>query len=261
MLFIINYFLTFFVLQITSRLTKKDAKTIRLVLASGVGALYSFIILIDELPFYIVAVSKFLSAMIIILVAFRFYRVNSFFACLGVFFFSSMLILGVIVGVCFLFDTKAIAINNSSVYFDISARGLVVAGFIAYVLSSIVVRLYNRVLSSRELYTLVVENNGKRSVMLAMLDTGNRLREPFSNQPVIVVQRNSVEDLVGNSNIRYIPASSVNNRALLPAFKPSSIVLKSKKGSEVIENAYIAMSDDIDSPSFSAILNPEILSL
>lgn len=253
--------MTFFVLRVTARLTKKDAKTIRLVLASSVGAFYSFVILLDELPFYIIALSKLLSAVIIVLVAFRFYRVSSFVFSLMVFFFSSLIILGVIVGACYLFNTSAIAVNNSSVYFDISARGLVLAGFVAYVMSSVVVRLYNRVLSSRELYTLIVENNGERSVMLAMLDTGNRLREPFSNQPVIVVSRDSVEHLVGDSNIRYVPASSVNNRTLLPAFKPSSIVLKSNKGSEVIENAYIAMSDDIDSSTFSAVLNPEILSV
>lgn len=253
--------MTFFILQITAKLTKRDAKTYRLIIASSIGALYSFIILLDELPFYIIALSKILSAVVILLIAFSYHRASSFFVSALVFFFSSLIILGVVVGICFVFNTSAIAVNNSSVYFDISARGLVLAGFLAYVLSSVIVRLYNRVLSSKELYTLIIENNGERSVMLAMLDTGNRLREPFSNQPVIVVARENVDYLVGNSSIRFVPASSVNNRTLLPAFKPSSIVLKSKKGSEVIENAYIAMSDDIESSSFSAILNPEILSV
>lgn len=253
--------MTFFVLQITSKLTKKSPKTFRLIIASAVGGAYSLIILLDSLPVVLVGVSKVLSAIIIVLIAFTHYRVKSFAICLGVFLFSSFVVLGVIVGISSLFNADYVAVNNSSVYLDISARGLVLAGFVAYVLSSIIVRLYNRVLSKRELYTLVIENNGDSATMLAMLDTGNKLREPFSNTPVIVVDSSAVEHLVGDSTIRYVPASSVNNRTLLSAFKPSKILLKSPKGCEVIENAYIAMSDDIKSDRFSAVLNPEILSV
>ncbi len=160
-----------------------------------------------------------------------------------------------------IFNNDNVAINNSAVYFNISARALVLSGFVAYVISSLVVRVYNRVLSSRELYTLVIENNGERAVMLAMLDTGNHLREPFSNCPVIVVNSDIVEHLVGNSCVRYVPTSSINGHCLLPAFKPKKVVVKTPKGSEVIENAYIALSSDMSSDSISAVLNPEILSV
>lgn len=45
------------------------------------------------------------------------------------------------------------------------------------------------------------------------------------------------------------------------AFKPDKIILKSSKGREVIENAYVALSDDIKDDKYSAVLNPEILSV
>lgn len=252
--------MTFFVLQVTSKLAKKSTTTIRMIMASIFGGVYSFIILLDELPIYIISISKVLSAVIIVLIAFTHYRLKSFAICVAIFLFSSLVILGVVVGLYMIFNNQYVAINNSAIYFDISARGLVLAGLFAYILSSIIVRIYNRVLSSKELYTLVIENNGERAVMLAMLDTGNRLREPFSNCPVIVVNRSSVEHLVGDASIRYVPSSTINGHNLMPAFKPKRVVVKTPKGSEVIENAYIALSQDMTSDSFSAVLNPEILS-
>jgi hypothetical protein len=157
--------------------------------------------------------------------------------------------------------TNVIAINNSSIYFDISARGLLASAFVAYLLSCVIVRIYNRKLGCQELYTLIIENNNQRVTMSAMVDTGNKLHEPFSNSPVIIVDRSVGECLVGDSDIRIVPVSTVNNNSLLTAFKPERLILKTSKGQEVIENAYIALSDDIKQNGFSAILNCEILSV
>lgn len=219
------------------------------------------IILLDELPHYIVALSKLASAVVILLVAFKFYRVKQFLVSLGVFLLSSMIILGIVVAMYYMLKTDSIALNNSSVYFDISARGIIISGFVAYLLSSLFLRLYNRTLSRKELYTLVIEHNGIRATMLAMLDTGNHLHEPFSNTPVIVVSSSLVSGMLDGTQTRLVPASSVGSQTLLVAFKPDLITIKTSKGCEVIENAYIALSDDITDDSFSAILNPEILSV
>lgn len=260
-LFVTNFFMTFFLLLITSRLAKKSTKTVRLVLASLVGGAYSLIILAGELPSFVIVMSKLLSALVIILIAFKFYRAKSFFITYAIFFFSSLVSLGVVIGICYFLNTKYIAINNSTVYFDISSRVLVLSGFLAYALSSLIVRLHNRFLSSKELYTLVIEHNGNTETMLAFADNGNRLHEPFSNSPVIVAKRSRLDYMLNDTIVRYVPISTASSSSILQAFKPDKILLKTQKGSEVIENAYIALSDDINSDGFSAILNPEILSI
>lgn len=260
-LFIINFFMTFFLLQITAKLCKNPSPMPRMIIASVIGGLYSMIILLDKLPEIVVLLSKFIAAGIIVLVAFRFSRARLYFISVGIFLFSSFVVLGVVVGIYMLFDIDSIAVNNSAIYFDVSAAGIILAGLVAYILSSIAMRLYNRVLTKRELYTLVIENKGRSVTMLAMLDTGNRLREPFSNTPVIVVKGDLVSDIVGDSKIRYIPASSIGSRTLLTSFKPDRILLKSSKNTEVITNAYVALSYNLNSDGFSAVLNPEILSV
>lgn len=260
-LFVTNFFITFLLLQITSRLSKLNRSIFRLVLSSAIGGIYSLIILLDELSPIIVFLSKILSAFIIVFVAFKFYRVKTFLRTYFIFIFSSLIMLGVVIGACFLFHIQYVAINNSTVYFDISAKAIILSGIFAYIISVVVVRFHNRILSSNELYTLVIENNGSSATMLAFLDNGNHLREPFSNMPVIVVNSKRIENIIDSKSLRYIPSSSVNGDKLLSAFKPDRIIVKTPKGIEVIQNAYVALSDDMLNDSFSAILSPEILSV
>lgn len=184
-----------------------------------------------------------------------------FIKVLFVFLFSSFICLGVVIAVCFLFKLKFVAVNNSVVYFDISAATIIVSAFVAYVLSSLIIRFYNRTLSKNELYTLIVENKGEREDFVAFLDTGNKLREPFSNMPVILLKKSKASHLLCDSKTRFVPVTTVNNASLLVAFKPDKITLKTTKNQEVITNAYVALCDDVGDKGFTAILNYDILSI
>ncbi len=192
-------------------------------------------------------------------VAFGFNRFYTFVKQLAVFFFADFLLLGVMMAACYLFNLKFIAVNNNILYFDISSSAIIVCSIVAYVVSSAVIRLYNRTLSKKEVYFLTIENNGTSVDLLAFLDTGNKLREPFSNAPVIIVDSSKIS--ADGKNTRLVPVSTVKGVGFLTAFKPDKIILKSTKGEEVIENAYIALSDDVKDEKYSAILNYDILSV
>ena len=204
---------------------------------------------------------KALAAAVIVLIAFRFYRVKSFFNTYLVFLFSSFLFLGIIIGLYLVFKSKLIVVNNSTVYFDIKARELLILALFAYAASSVIVRLYNRSVSRGELFMLEIFYGGESVSVFALSDTGNKLREPFSSGSVIVVKSEAAEDLFSGAPFRLIPASTVNSTTYLRAYKPDKTVLKNAKGEEVIENVYVALSDNIKSESYSAIINPEVLSI
>ena len=123
------------------------------------------IILVDNLPWYISLISKIAACVLIILIAFKFYRVKSFAVALGIFLFSNFLFLGIIVGIYLLSGNQMIAVNNSTVYFNIGAKALLFSAAAAYVVASLVVRIYNKSVSKGDIYSLVIENGG-RSVSL-----------------------------------------------------------------------------------------------
>ncbi len=259
-LFIINFFITLLMLLVTAKLSKRETKTARLVAASVLGGLYSMIILAD-IPAPASLASKLLSAVPIVLTAFGFKRIKRFVYTYLLFIFSSFIFLGITVGCCMLFKTEYIAVNNDTVYFDVTAKGLLLCAFASYLISCAAVRLYNKKLSAGEIYTLKIINGDKEVTLLALSDTGNRLREPFSDSPVIVASEEKLKDVFSDKHLRYIPAHTVSSSAYLEAFKPDKIYIKTSKGEKEIENAYVALTKEINDSACSAVINPEILSI
>lgn len=217
------------------------------------------IIFLDGMNGVLSVLLKIASSLVIVAAAFSFHRVTQYIKSVLIFYFSSIIILGVTVAVCFVFKLGFVAVNNSVMYFDLSASMIIVCALLAYLFSCVVIRIYDRVLSKKEIYTLKIEHKGNCVTLLAFLDTGNNLREPFSNSPVIVVDESKINFSI--DSFRYVPVNSVGKGALLRAFKPDKIVLKSSNGEEIIENAYVALSNNINNENYSALLNYNILSV
>jgi len=260
-LFVINFFICFLLLQITAKLAKRSIKTYAHIISSAVGGVYSFIILLDTLNYFVLSVSRAISAAVIVLIAFGFKSLKSFAFTYLLFISSSFIVLGVICALAMLTKSEFISVHNSTVYFDISARGIVLSALFAYILSCVIVRLYNRALSKNEIYTLEIENEGKSVSLFAFCDTGNKLREPFSNYPVIVADSDKIRPLMTETKTRVIPASTVNSRSFLMSFKPDRVTVKTKNGQEELQNVYVALSDEVKTDGFCAVFNPEILSV
>ena len=187
-------------------------------------------------------------------------RLKSLGAALLLYLFSSLVFLGIIIGIYFVFKSNRIAVNNGTVYFDIGARGLLLSAFFAYVIACAVVRVYNRRVSSGEIYTLKIERQGQSVTLFALADNGNRLREPFSGDSVIVVKSEKVSALAPE-NMRLIPASTVSSSSYLQAFKPDRVEIKNNRGVKTANAVYVALSDSLCSEDYSAVFNPEILSV
>lgn len=255
----LNFFVSFFLLQITCLFCKRKPKLVKIILASVIGSAYSLVIFCDDVPAFSLVLGQIAVSGVMVFVTFGFSRFYTFVKQLAVFYFGNFLLLGVMMAACYLFKLKFIAINNNILYFDVSSATIIVCSVASYVASSVIIRLYNRTLSKKEIYFLTIENNGTSTDLLAFLDTGNKLREPFSNAPVIIVDSSKIS--ADGKNTRLVPVSTVNGVGFLTAFKPDKIILKSAKGEEVIENAYIALSNDVKDENYSAILNYDILSV
>ena len=248
-------------LRITAKAGKRNPALFRLIISAALGGLYSMIILIDDIQLYITALSKIAFSVLIMLISFGFTKIKSFFSMLLIFLFSNFLFLGIITGLQMIFKSDKIITKNGEVYFDISARELLLTALVAYIASCVIIRIYNKRLSAGEIYNLIIVNNSKEISVFALSDTGNKLREPFSNYPVIIVKKEIAKELFDEKNARLIPASTINSSSYLKAYKPECVKVKTAKGYEKIENVFIALSDDLDSKNFSAVINPEIISV
>lgn len=70
------------------------------------------------------------------------------------------------------------------------------------------------------------------------MDTGNNLREPFSDYPVIMADKSVFNQLYDDETIRIIPISTVNGESIIKAFKPQKITI----GNFITDKVYIGES-------------------
>lgn len=255
-LFVVNFFITYLLLLLTRLIVKENTKTFRLLIGAFIGGVYSLVILLDELHFLITAAGKIFASAVIVLCVFGFKRVLVFLKNLMIFYLSNMMLLGVILAAWLVFKPDGVAIKNDVVYFDIPAGTLLLSALAAYLIALAAVKIYNRTTGKNEIYSLTVFKNGQEIHMYAFADTGNKLKEPFSDYPVIVADSSRISF----DTERVIPFNSVGGEGTLKAFRPDKVIISSGKKSVETDKVYIAASS-VDSKDFSAILNPEIINI
>ena len=111
-LFVVNFFITFFLLQVTAKFSKRSEKLWRIVLASFIGGVYSLVILWDSLNFAVSCLGKLAAAMLIIIAAFKFKGFKAYIKEVAIFFFVNLLFVGIIIGLWFIFKPNGVVINN-----------------------------------------------------------------------------------------------------------------------------------------------------
>lgn len=256
-LFVVNFFITFLLLLLTAKLTKQKEKPLRLTAASALGGAYALIILAPRLPSAVLWLTKAAAALVLVLIAFGFCNLKKYLQSFLMFLFSNFVFLGIIAGGWMLLKPDSVVIKNSTVYFDISARALLIIALAAYLIAVVIIRLHDRRADKKEIYDVTVETHGKRVHLYAFADSGNNLVEPFSAYPVIIAKKSLFPD---TETQRVIPYETVGGEGMLTAFKPEKVVVASSGNQIEIENVYIALSDRIKNEDYSAILNPKIIS-
>lgn len=255
-LFVLNFFITYLLLMLTRSLVKFTSKTGRLLVGALIGGVYSLVILAPNLNFFVSLFGKLLASILIVAVSFNCKRLIVFFKTLACFYFSNMLFLGIILALWLWIKPKGIVINNGIPYFSIPAGVLLVLALAAYVISILVIKIYNYTISKKEIYSLTIVSGESQTHLFAFLDSGNKLTEPFSNYPVIIVDKSKIDF----KPQRIIPYNTVGGEGMLQAFKPDKVIVSNGKKSFECDSVYVA-AGSVESKEFSAILNPQLLNI
>lgn len=249
----VNFFITFLLLLACAKLCKEQPKTARFVLASFIGGAYSLVLLFDKLAFAVSFFGKLAAAGVIVFAAFGKRPFKLFLKNVAIFMFVNFVFLGLISGGWMLFKPPGVVINNSTVYFDVSAEVLLASAAFAYAATAIIIRIYNNRISKKEIYDISVEKDGREYRFFAFADSGNNLKEPFTDSPVIVVSADVFPDVECN---RVIPVTTVGGEGVLYAFKPDKVTVQTSNGKSLLGNVYIALSHNMKKGEYKGIINP-----
>lgn len=220
LVFFINFLLDFLILLAVKIILKRNIKFTRILFGSMVGALSTF---------------------------FLFYNISSF-----TLLFFKMVISILMIITTFGIKDKEYFIKNFIYLYLVS---IILGGFLYFVniefsynniiyvllLSPIILYLYIKQVKELKvvnsfIYTVSFIYNRKRYTYSAYLDTGNKLIDPYTHKPVIIIYDKSIDI----KNPIYIPYNTVDNTGLLKAFKINKIIINNK---EINKKVIVALSN------------------
>ena len=249
-----NLIMNYIILFATAVVLKLKVKHFRLIIGSFVGAVYTIISYISELKIYSNFFLKLILSLVIIYIAFNPKTIKQLLKNTLIFYLTSFVFGGAAFALIYVVKPQEILKNNGLVLNSNSLKVIGISAIIAFVIIIIGFKIVKNKISARDIYCNVeIELNNKIIETKAMIDTGNFLKEPITNTPVIVVEHtllydcipkeilNHIEDILGGdfseipdnikekyiSKLKVIPFSSLGKQnGMLLGIKPEKVIIK-----------------------------------
>lgn len=287
-----NIVINYIILLVTSKFCRARVSTLRLLLGSIIGALYvGFIIFQPGLKVYYTTVAKILLSMFIVAVTFSPRKVLQFIRVLAIFYISTFIFAGAAFAFLF-FNQQGGFVRNGIVYvFGQSQWSLMVTSIITV---GIIIKIFwefiqSRITKERLLVPVKISFDNREIDLSALIDTGNSLKDPLTNIPVMVVEFKALQELLPQeiksifdgaqeedlnyvttiiskskwfSRFRLIPFCSLGKEnGMLIGFKPDFIEIGGEEDKRDIKNVIIGIYNRSLSRNekYKALLGPELV--
>jgi len=267
-LIILNLAVDYFLLHATAGFVKKKVPFLRILLSAVFGGISSLYIFLPQSHIAVELSVRIITCSAMTFVAFGFVSLKEFLRTSGVFFGITCLYAGVMTALWHLFKPNGMVINNSVVYFDISAITLIISTVIFYFVLTIISHIFsfNGIVAQRCRVSITADGN--TAEIQAIVDTGNSLKDPFSSSEIIITDRKTAELLFGQLDIesdlslksryRTVPLNTVSGLDMLHGFRCDSAVAVMNKESVNLNNPIIAISKTPFDSGINGIINPKI---
>lgn len=273
-LIIVNAFVDYLMLLCTMKIMRANTKTFRLLLSAITGGVFSLEIFLPQLPLAALFLTRTIMCTLMILIAFGFLNYGTFLKNFFTFFTVNLLFGGFMLAVYYFINPYTMLYKNSTVYFDIDFKVLCISAVVSYGVITVISKFTERRAPKNSIYSVTVNYNQESVSGRGFTDTGNGLREVFSDTPVIVASYGAVKNILPPSlkayinesenktlspDIRIIPTSTVNGEGFLPSFKADSIIIKGANGEYNRSGIYVAVTkQNLFGGEFEFLLNNEL---
>jgi len=218
-----NFIVNCFLLEITAKTVRVNVKWILLLISGFIGSLYVIILFYPEVEFLNTLLVKVLVVLIMIFLTFKSKDIGLLVKASIIYILYSMVLAGTCI---FMQYSQGVTIINSNYIMDFTYKKLFIAIMVIFIIvNRLIIYVKERKDIDELIYKVDIVLNSKLKSVNGFLDTGNELREPVTNMPVILVNKDSVKSFnVENCEKYYIPYRVFNGQTgRLEAFKPDYI--------------------------------------
>lgn len=252
----VNIFIDFFLILCTKKFLNIKASLKRLILGSVLGGILSLVAIFPEIPIFINLFLDLLFAVLIIFVSFGKTSINNFIKRVTVYFITAFIFCGIMIFIYTSFKPKGMEIYNDVVYFNISPILLIILTLACYYILKLTKRLTKGVCGGGTC-NVEIYLNGKYITFCSKIDSGCNLKEPFSGNYVIIVEKSLLDYYEPeNSNVRLIPFESLGGKGILKGFKPDRVKIN---GDFIVNDIYIGICENILNGDIKSLIPFEII--
>ncbi len=196
-IFLENLVINYIILYATGIISKVKIKHIRILIGSLIGATYSIIYYLINLKIYSNIFLKIILSIAIIYVSFK----PKSFKILGkqilLFYLVSFVFGGAAIAIIYMVNSKGITIQNGVLVGSYTIKTILLGVIIAYITVVVAFNIVRTKISKRDLICdIKVTLNNQEINTKAMIDTGNLLKEPITNIPVVVMEHTLFYDVI-----------------------------------------------------------------
>ncbi len=267
--FIENTLMNYIILYATGFVQKIKMKNFKLIISSTLGALYAIVTYMNIIPIYSSFFMKILLSIIMIYIAFNNENIKQIIKSLLLFYLASFVIGGCALALLYMISPQNVSFRNGVLVGTYPMKITLIAGAIGFLIIQYSFNLNKRQMKIKDLIcNLEISVNNKKVKTKGYIDSGNTLKDPLSNKPVIIVEKEimkkiiDIDDLTGGDEklkIRFIPFKSIGKQnGMLIGIKPEYVLIKHNENTIKMKNVIIGIYDKKISKSYSALIGLEI---
>lgn len=200
---LMNYIILFATYVIIKPKTKHPQ--IRMILSSLLGSIYAIIIYLNILSIYTNLLAKITLSVIMVYIAFAPPNIKQLLKQILIFYLVSFIFGGCTFALIYFLKPENVEMKNGVFVGIYPIKVGLIAGIIAFIITQIAFKINKSKLNNKNTFIEIeLYNKNKMTKARALLDSGNMLKEPISQKPVIVVEKAILSKIIPEEVLNYI---------------------------------------------------------
>lgn len=192
-----NLIMNFIILYATGLILKIKISFFRLLFASFIGSIYSALQYISNMKILSNIMIKTFLSIVIVWVAFHPQNIKKMFKQLMLFYLTTFTFGGVATYLIYVLKPQNIVMKNGMYVGTYVLKVIFIGAILGTGILLVSFKISKNKISKKDMICkIMIKLNGKEITLNTMVDTGNMLKEPITGNPVAVVEKNSLYDVL-----------------------------------------------------------------
>ena len=192
-----NLCMNYIILFGTGYILKLKIKHLRILASSLVGAIYAILAYAGIFPMYANILVKVVLSICMVYIAFYPKNIKGMAKELIVFYLVSFALGGCAFALLYIVKPQDIFMKNGVYIGTYPIKIALLGGIVGFVITYVAFKIVKTRMSRNELlYDIKIKINGNELTTKVLLDTGNMLKDPISNNPVILIEKKMLYDIL-----------------------------------------------------------------